>query len=141
MSKKKLELFSLEQLEVIEDIVLKSRKGIILEHIKEIKEERKQQDDWNSKISVDEMAIDKHIIDVLKANGIYTEKDLLHADLNKIKGLMPSWKEKAEWAALTYDMSKLQKLPEGSTLMDAAKVIVSEIPKKEAILEKKYGKK
>lgn len=141
MSKKKLELFSVEQLEVIEDIILKSQKGRILKNIREIKEERKQQDDWNQRISVDEMAIDKHIIDVLKANGIYTEKDLLHADLNKLKGLMPSWKEKAEWAALTYDMSSLQRLPEGSTLMDAAKLIVSEIPKKEAALEKKYGKK
>ena len=140
MSKKKLELFSTESLNIIEDIVLKSKKGQILKNIKEIKEER-EKENWNDHIKVEEMAIDHHIIQVLKENGINTEKDLLETDISSIVGLMPSWRKKVEWAALTYDMTSLQQLPQESTLIDAAELIISEIPKKEEILENKYPRR
>lgn len=138
MSKKRLELFSTEALEIIEEVVLKSKKGQILKNISKIKEERKMTDDWNNKIKVEDMAIDIQIINVLKANNINTEKDLLATDISKIKGLMPSWRKKVEWAALAYDMSIFKKLPEGSKAIDAARLIVNEIPVDEEKLEAKY---
>lgn len=144
-NKDKLNQFTDQGLELIEEIILSSDSQEVIQMIQELKEERKQDKlvSWNAKYKVEDMVLDWTVLQTLKKNNINTLQQLMDIkDLSTIPGITASGIEQLEWAILFFDMEPLQKLHQKNpniTQMDVAKSIVKQGEKAQKQMVKKYG--
>lgn len=126
-NKKLLEKFSIEQLEAIKVIIQTTPVDMTVKMIDEINQERikRKQTNWNSQYSVNDLVLDYRLVQLLKANKIYTLQDLMDANVANIQGITTQDLEDIEWAKIFFDMTPLQKVGQKSDL-EVAKIIVKQ---------------
>ena len=126
-NKKLLEKFSIEQLEAIKAIIQTTPVDMTVKMIDEINQERikRKQTNWNSQYSVNDLVLDYRLVQLLKANKIYTLQDLMDANVANIQGITTQDLEDIEWAKIFFDMTPLQKVGQKSDL-EVAEIIVKQ---------------
>ena len=126
-NKKLLEKFSIEQLEAIKVIIQTTPVDMTVKMIDEINQERikRKQTNWNSQYSVNDLVLDYRLVQLLKANKIYTLQDLMDANVANIQGITTQDLEDIEWAKIFFDMTPLQKVGQKSDL-EVAEIIVKQ---------------
>ena len=126
-NKKLLEKLSIEQLEAIKAIIQTTPVDMTVKMIDEINQERikRKQTNWNSQYSVNDLVLDYRLVQLLKANKIYTLQDLMDANVANIQGITTQDLEDIEWAKIFFDMTPLQKVGQKSDL-EVAEIIVKQ---------------
>lgn len=136
--KEKLECFSTEQLELIKRIIQTTPDYEIISIINTIKKERqeKQQINWNSLYSVDDLVLDYGLVQLLKENKIFTLQDLMNANVTRISGITKKDLIDIEWAKMFFDMTPLQESKVNSE-SEAVKIIVKQAKETEEYFKNK----
>lgn len=133
---KDLERFSDEILEIVQSLLLTENKEDLVLEIERIKKERelRKGKTLNDLFLVEQLNIDPYYIEILKQNGIYTQTDLINADLNRFSLPGTEARRQYEYAKKMFDFRPIEKLQEKKerslTDSEVSKVIIKELKKK-----------